>query len=108
MVDFHSHFLPGIDDGAADVPTGAEMLRESYRQGVRLMCATPHFYADEDAPCYPEDVDCMAKDYFGEEKYNCEEFQNEAYLFVPYGEEYYVRITKYINENYRKFSGLAQ
>ena len=50
MVDFHSHFIPGIDDGAADVPTGAEMLRESYRQGVRLMCATPHFYADEDDP----------------------------------------------------------
>ena len=50
MVDFHSHFLPGIDDGAEDVPTGAEMLRESYRQGVRVICATPHFYADEDDP----------------------------------------------------------
>lgn len=50
MVDFHSHFLPGIDDGAEDIPTGADMLRESWDQGVRLMCATPHFYADEDDP----------------------------------------------------------
>ena len=50
MVDFHSHFLPEIDDGADDVTMGAEMLRESYRQGVRVMCATPHFYADEDDP----------------------------------------------------------
>ena len=50
MVDFHSHFLPGIDDGASDVDMSLSMLRESYRQGIRLMCATPHFYADEDDP----------------------------------------------------------
>ena len=50
MVDFHSHFLPGIDDGAEDVQTSLDMLCESYRQGVRLICATPHFYADEDDP----------------------------------------------------------
>ena len=50
MVDFHSHILPGIDDGAENVRTSLEMLRESRRQGVRLICATPHFYADEDDP----------------------------------------------------------
>ena len=50
MVDFHSHFLPAIDDGSEDVDMSLDMLQESYRQGVRLMCATPHFYADEDDP----------------------------------------------------------
>ncbi len=50
MVDFHSHFLPGIDDGAENIPAGVEMLRQSYSQGVHLLCATPHFYADEDDP----------------------------------------------------------
>lgn len=50
MVDFHSHFLPGMDDGAESVDIGLDMLRESFRQGVRLICATPHFYADEEDP----------------------------------------------------------
>ena len=50
MIDFHSHFLPGVDDGSDSVQTSLEMLRESWRQGVRLMFATPHFYADEDDP----------------------------------------------------------
>lgn len=50
MVDFHSHFLPGIDDGSDCVETSLEMLRECRRQGVDLIFATPHFYADEDDP----------------------------------------------------------
>lgn len=50
MIDFHSHFLPGIDDGADSVRTSLSMLRESRRQGVDLIFATPHFYADEDDP----------------------------------------------------------
>jgi protein-tyrosine phosphatase len=50
MVDFHSHILPGMDDGADCVETSLAMLRESKRQGVELICATSHFYADEEDP----------------------------------------------------------
>ena len=50
MIDFHSHFLPDVDDGSDSVETSLGMLHESWRQGVRLMFATPHFYADEDDP----------------------------------------------------------
>ena len=50
MVDFHSHILPEMDDGADSVETSLAMLRESSRQGVDLICATPHFYADEEDP----------------------------------------------------------
>ena len=46
MVDFHSHILPGIDDGSDCVETSLAMLRECSRQGVDLMFATPHFYAN--------------------------------------------------------------
>ena len=45
MVDFHSHILPGIDDGAVDVETSAKMLELSKSQGVNTIVATPHFYA---------------------------------------------------------------
>ena len=50
MVDFHSHILPGIDDGSDSVETSLAMLRESWLQGVDILCATPHFYADEEDP----------------------------------------------------------
>lgn len=44
MVDFHSHVLPGMDDGAPDEKIAAEMLRMSRKQGVDLVVATPHYY----------------------------------------------------------------
>lgn len=50
MIDFHSHFLPDIDDGADSPGTSLSMLRESWDQGVDLIFATPHFYADMDDP----------------------------------------------------------
>lgn len=50
MIDFHSHILPGMDDGAEDVAVSLAMLRESQRQGVDLICATSHFYAQEEDP----------------------------------------------------------
>ena len=46
MVDFHTHVLPGIDDGSANPDMTKEMLLEEYSQGVDHVVATPHFYAD--------------------------------------------------------------
>lgn len=48
IIDFHSHVLPGIDDGSRDVETSVAILREAARQGVDCMVATPHFYASRD------------------------------------------------------------
>ena len=50
MIDFHTHVLPGMDDGAADAGEALEMLRLSYEQGVDTVFATSHFYADEEDP----------------------------------------------------------
>lgn len=50
MVDFHSHVLPGMDDGARDLETSLEMLSVSASQGVDIVCATPHFYPDRESP----------------------------------------------------------
>ena len=43
--DFHSHVLPGIDDGSRSIEESLEMLALSYESGVRRIVATPHFYA---------------------------------------------------------------
>lgn len=50
VVDFHTHVLPGIDDGSASIEESLALLRMEAEQGVRRVVATPHFYAQVDAP----------------------------------------------------------
>ena len=50
VIDFHSHVLPGIDDGSASVEESIAMLQMEAEQGIRQVIATPHFYANHDAP----------------------------------------------------------
>lgn len=47
LYDFHSHILPGMDDGYPDAESAVKALEESYAQGVRYMMATPHYYHEE-------------------------------------------------------------
>ncbi len=47
VIDFHTHILPGIDDGSADSDMSVEMLKMLSLQGVDAIAATPHFYYDE-------------------------------------------------------------
>ncbi|MCR5121898.1 MAG: histidinol-phosphatase [Ruminococcus sp.] len=42
--DFHSHILPGIDDGAKDIEESVKLLDDMAADGVDLVVATPHFY----------------------------------------------------------------
>lgn len=44
MIDLHSHLLPGVDDGAKDLPMSLEMARLAVDQGITIMACTPHFY----------------------------------------------------------------
>lgn len=50
MIDFHTHILPGMDDGAVDEEESIEMLRLSKSQGISALVATSHFYAVEESP----------------------------------------------------------
>ena len=43
-IDFHSHILPGIDDGAKTVEDGITLLKDSYEKGIRTVILTPHYY----------------------------------------------------------------
>jgi len=47
LVDFHTHILPGIDDGSSSVEMSRSMLEEEKRQGVGTVILTPHFYVSE-------------------------------------------------------------
>ena len=50
MTDFHSHILPGIDDGSGSAAESVAMLRMEAKQHVGCVVATPHFYARHDDP----------------------------------------------------------
>ena len=47
MIDLHTHILPGIDDGSPNAGTSMRMLRQMAVQGTQILCASPHYYADE-------------------------------------------------------------
>lgn len=44
IIDFHTHILPGIDDGSKNVEQSCEMLGALKAQGVSAVVLTPHFY----------------------------------------------------------------
>lgn len=46
MIDLHSHLLPGIDDGPADLDGSVELARAAAAQGTRVLAATPHLRGD--------------------------------------------------------------
>lgn len=51
MIDFHTHCLPGVDDGAPDLKTTFEILDTLKKQGVKIVVATPHYVSyDETIP----------------------------------------------------------
>ena len=50
MFDFHSHILPGVDDGSRNAEESLSMLRSSSEQHIDGIAATPHFYANMHKP----------------------------------------------------------
>ena len=44
FTDIHTHILFGVDDGPGNAAQMQKMLEKSYADGVRCLCATPHFH----------------------------------------------------------------
>ena len=47
IIDFHSHILPGIDDGAKDINESIALLDKLAENNTAIVVATPHFYCEE-------------------------------------------------------------
>ncbi len=45
IVDFHSHLIPGVDDGSRSVEQSIQALATMAAQGITTCIATPHFDA---------------------------------------------------------------
>ena len=64
MIDFHSHFLPDMDDGSESLGESLQMLEFSYNVGVKTIVSTSHYIADnENVECFvnrrKEKIDCL-------------------------------------------------
>ena len=59
-----------------------------------------NYCSELDSPHYPSDIDDHALRYFGPERYNSDEFKTEAYLFIPFDEEYYNDMAEVIGRRY--------
>ena len=49
MIDWHSHVLPGIDDGSRNVAESISMIQMQSSQEIKTVIATPHFYANDES-----------------------------------------------------------
>lgn len=114
FTEFFADELGAIRRGELDIrrfiinSLGGELTKEILSdEGKAFASFYYDFYAEQGSPCYPEDVDNVALEYFGREKYDSAEFADEAYLFVPYGDDYFARISRHIDRNHRIFLGLA-
>ncbi len=48
--DFHSHILPGMDDGSQTVEESVALLELEAAQGIGHVVLTPHFYPQNESP----------------------------------------------------------
>lgn len=44
MIDLHNHLLPGIDDGAPDLPAALALARRAVAEGITHLVCTPHIH----------------------------------------------------------------
>lgn len=47
MIDIHSHLLPGVDDGSANIETSVAVLERFARHGIEVLVCTPHLQASQ-------------------------------------------------------------
>ena len=64
-----------------------------------------YYYGEGDSPYYPADVDDNALRFFGPGRYHSDEFQDEAYLFIPFDEDYYQAMAEVIGERFENWQG---
>jgi protein-tyrosine phosphatase len=55
LIDLHSHVLPGLDDGAADLDESLSICAAAAADGIEVLAATPH--VRHDYPTSPDAID---------------------------------------------------
>ena len=64
-----------------------------------------YYYGEPDSPYFPSDIDDYAIGVIGQERNYSDEIQDEAYLFIPFDEDYYQSMAKVIEERFVNWQG---
>ena len=64
-----------------------------------------YYYGEPDSPYFPSDIDDYAIGVIGQERNYSDEIQDEAYLFIPFDEDYYQAMAKVIEERFVNWQG---
>ena len=64
-----------------------------------------YYYGENDSPYFPSDIDNYAIGIIGQERNYSDEIQDEAYLFIPFDEEYYQAMAKVIEKRFMNWQG---
>ena len=64
-----------------------------------------YYYGESDSPYFPSDIDNYAIGIIGQERNYSDEIQDEAYLFIPFNEEYYQAMAKVIEKRFMNWQG---
>ena len=59
----------------------------------------------QESPFFPSDIDNYAIGVIGQERNYSDEIQDEAYLFIPFDEDYYQAMAKVIEERFTNWQG---
>lgn len=46
FIDIHTHILPGVDDGAADMQEALRLVQKAHQYGTGVLFLTPHYRVD--------------------------------------------------------------
>jgi len=76
VIDFHSHILPSVDDGASDKEMSVKMLESLSSQGVDKVISTSHYYK------FSEEVQSFLT-HRDESLFRLETYIKEHDLFLP-------------------------
>lgn len=83
MKDLHSHYLPGVDDGAKTLDSTRRMLESAQNNGVTHIMFTPHYVPNSDFDSNREknkeifiEIEYLAKKEYGIDVY----LGNEVYI----------------------------
>ena len=64
-----------------------------------------YYYGEPDSPYFPSDIDDYAIGIIGQERNYSDEIQDEAYLFIPFDEDYYQAMAEVIEKRFTNWQG---
>ena len=80
-----------------------QLLGPMFNQKGRAFAS--YYYGENDSPCFPSDIDNYAIGVIGQERNYSDEIQDEAYLFIPFDEDYYQAMAKVIEKRFVNWQG---